>query len=324
MSKWKESLKHLKSSSLEKDEVDRNMKIEAALNSQGKKQVIPAEAHEALHSWYQAKGKSLLSPEQSQKMKSIKEPNERRANFKLVKASNLNDIQKSLEYLKEAVQSDLFKAKMARSEWKPSKEYSGSDMEYMKPHLDAGHSMQEAAHLSGIERTPANHGFKAPEMSPVMREKAKAAALNWISTNRQNDATKASPEANPEKFLSGKAHETHANMNEVASNYADSLKDHKSKIKHLNPEDQIKSTQDFKRDWHGSTTTKMAHMDAAKTHSDLTNEADDARRKELYEQRKNILLGGQGLGTVTPTHTESVADQEEPLSQEDLEDIHHG
>jgi hypothetical protein len=324
---WKSVISKFKQiGGLEKEDSDRNMKIEAALNAQGRKTTIPAEAHEVLHDWYQSKGKSLLTPEQSSKLKAIKEPKEKRSQFKIVKSNEeLNDLQKSLVYLKEAINSDLFKAKTIKSEWQPSKQYSPADHAAMKPHIDQGHSLQEAAHLSGVEPTPQNHGFRMPELTPAMAAKAKAAALDWIGRSKQIDAREASAATNPEKFMTSKAAEIGSTAASAAKSYGESLKEHKASISNLSPEDQIKSIQNFKADYHASPAAKMAHVDAAKAHSDIANDARNARGQELYEQRKNILLGGQGLGNAMATSTGSALDAEdEPLNQQDLEDIHNG
>lgn len=308
---------------LSKDE-DKNAKIEAALNAQGRKTTIPKEAHEALHSWWTQNKDTSMTPEMKQRLADIKAPKERRAQFKVVKSrEELSELQKSLEYLRTAVASDLFKAKTTRKEWSPSRQYSEKDLAAIKPHLDAGHSLQEAAHLSGVDITPSNHGFQVPQMSPAMTQHAKAAALDWISKRRQSDAKQAEPSVNPEKFLTGKATEIGGSSASIAKSYADQLKDHKESIKHLSPEEQIKSIQKFKSEYHGSAAARVTHVDSAKTHAELSTHAKDARAKELYEQRKNILLGGQGFSTPTPTSTASAMDNDdEVLSQDDLEDIH--
>ena len=311
---------------LEKEDSDRNAKIEAALNAQGRKTTMPHEAHLPLLHWYESKGKSMLTPEQNATLKAIKEPKERRSQFKIVKSNKeLIDLQKSLIYLKEAINSDLFKAKTAKSEWQPSRAYSSADHAAMKPHTDQGHTLQEAAHLSGVEPTPQNHAFKMPDLSPAMAAKAKAAALDWIGRSKQLDAREASAATNPEKFMTSKAAEIGSTAASAAKSYGDSLKEHKASISNLAPEDQIKSIQNFKADYHASPAAKMAHVDAAKAHSDIANDARNARGQELYEQRKNILLGGQGLGNAMATSTGSDLDAEdEPLNQQDLEDIHNG
>lgn len=327
MSNWKETLKSLKSlSSVEKDDSDRNAKIEAALNAQGRKTAIPAEAHEALSSWWQSKGKASLTPEQSQRMQAIKEPKERRAKFAIVKSEDkLSYLKKSLEYLKEAVLSDLFKAKAQKQEWSASREYSPSESSAMKPHLDAGHSVQEAAHLSGVEKTPQNHPYKISALSPAMAVKAKAAAMDWIGRSKQRDASEATAAVNPEKFAAGKAAEIHSSGAAASKSYGDSLKEHKSSIQHMSPQDQIASVQKFKSEFHASPAAKLAHVDASKAHSDIRQEAKTARGQELYEQRKNIILGGQGIGDTMSTSTASAMDdQENPLDESDMEDIRNG
>jgi hypothetical protein len=310
---------------LEKEDQDRNLKIEAALNAQGRKTTIPQEAHEALHSWWSSNKDKVMTPEMKQRLAEIKAPNQRRAQFHIVKSKEeLNELQKSLEYLRVAVSSSLFKAKTTRQDWQPSRQYSDKEMSAIKPHLDAGHSLQEAAHLSGVDVTPSNHPHRVPDLSPAMMAHAKKAALEWISKGKQSEAKQADPSQNPEKFLAGKASEVGGSSANIAKSYAEALKDHKSSIQHLSPEEQIRSIQKFKADYHASPAAMMSHMDAAKTHADLSTQAKEARSKELYEQRKNILLGGQGLGTSMLTHTASPIDQDEDvLSQEDLEDIHN-
>jgi len=302
---------------LEKDDADRNAKIEAALAAQGRKTTMPQEAHEALHSWWQTKGKASLTPEQQQRLEEIKAPKARRASFRVVKSKQeLDDLKKSLEYLKEAVVSDLFKAKMERKEWSPSRAYSDKDHAAMKPHLDAGHSLQEAAHMAGVERTAQNHPHKIPELSPTMRDKAKAAAMDWIGKVKQREASEAKPELNPEKYRAGKAAEIHSTSKDVAKNYAQALKEHKSSIAHLSPEEQVASIQKFKADFHSAPAAVLAHSDAAKAHADIATQARDARRDELLEQRMAIL----GTTSGQPQH------QEEPdvLDEADLEEIHRG
>lgn len=302
---------------LEKEDVDRNIKIEAALAAQGRKTTVPQEAHDALHSWWQTKGNSSLTPEQSQRLSEIKSVKEKRADFKVVKSKvELDELKKSLEYLREAVQSPLFKAKTERQQWSPSRVYSNKDHEAMKPHLDAGHSLQEAAHMSGVERTAQNHPHKIPELSPVMRDKAKAAAMDWIGKVKQREATEAKPEVNPEKYLAGKAAEIHSTSKGVAKNYAQALKEHKASVAHLSPEEQLASVQKFKADFHSAPAAVLAHADAAKAHADIATQARDARRDELLEQRMAIL----GTTSGQPQH------QEEPnvLDEQDLEEIHHG
>lgn len=311
---------------LNKEDNDRNAKIEAALAAQGRKTTIPQEAHDVLHSWWSTNKDQVLSPEMKQRMADIKAPKEKRAQFKIVKSKQeILDLQKSLEYLKTAVSSDLFKAKSTRPEWSPSRQYSAQDTAAMQPHLDAGHSLQEAAHLSGVDPTRSGHSHQVSELSPAMMQRAKAAALDWVSKTKQREALEAKPEHNPEKFVSGKAAEIGQSASAAAKSYADSLKEHKASISHMPPDEQLKSIQKFKSDWHASPAAKMAHVDAAKSHADFTSQAKEARSKELYEQRKNILMGGQGLDSPMSTHTDSAMDRDEDvLSQEDLEDIHGG
>jgi hypothetical protein len=321
---WKKVLENMKSKTLKKEDSDRNTKIEAALNAQGRKTTIPQEAHEALHSWWQSSGKSSLLPAQQNRLNEIKQIKERRSNFKVVKTDELQEIKKSLQYLREAIQSPLFKAKMARSEWSPSREYSPKEHEALKPHLDAGHSMQEAAHLSGVDRTAANHGNQIPSLSPIMMDRARAAAKDWIGRSRQRDASEAQAAINPEKYMSGKSAEIHSSKTAVTKSYADALKEHKTSVQHLSPEEQISSIQKFKSDFHASPMAKLSHIDAAKTHSDIAHEAKDARSKELYESRKNILLGGQGIDSPSPEMAEASDQEQDYLSPEEMEDIHHG
>lgn len=323
--KWGKVIKALKTAnSLNKEDNDRNAKIEAALNAQGRKTTIPQEAHEALHGWWSANKDTVMSPEMKQRLADIKAPKERRAKFAVVKGEqDIDSLQKSLEYLRTAVTSDLFKAKATKPEWQPSRPYDASETAAMQPHLDDGHSVQEAAHLSGVETTRSGHSLKVSELSPTMMKKAKAAALEWVSKSKQRDATEARPELNPEKFVSGKAAEIGQSASAVAKSYGDSLKEHKASLAHLPPDEQLKSIQKFKSDWHSSPASVMAHIDASKSHADVTSQAKEARSKELYEQRKNILMGGQGLGSSMATHTDSAMDQdEEVLSPEDLEEIH--
>jgi hypothetical protein len=239
-------------------------------------------------------------------------------------SKDLNVLKKSLEYLKEAITSPLFKAKNGKSDWSPSREYSANEHAAMKPHLDEGHSLQEAAHLSGVDATPQNHQFKVPDLSPAMIQKAKAAAKDWIGRSSQRDISDAKPEINPDKYVAGKNAEVSASAKEVAKSYGDALKEHKASIAHMSPEDQMRSVQKFKSDFHSSPLAQTSHVDAAKARADIDKEAKEARGQELYESRKNILLGGQGLGDALPSHTASAMDEEEPnvLSEEDLADIH--
>jgi len=283
---------------LSKEDNDRNTKIEAALAAQGRKTTIPQEAHDVLHSWWSANKDKVMTPDMKQRMAEIKAPKERRAQLKVVKSvEELNLLAKSLEYLRSAVPTTLAKAKRERKEWSPSRPYSSDDMATMQPHLDAGHSMQEAAHLSGVEHTSHKHQFKVPELSPAMMQRAKEAAQEWISNVKMKQASEAKPEVNPEKFLTGKAAEIGGSSTSAVKSYADSLKEHKSSIAHLPQEDQIKSIQQFKANWHASPAAKAAHIDAAKSHAELSSQAKEARANELYEQRKNILMGGQGSDT---------------------------
>lgn len=311
-------------SGLNKDDESKNLKIEAALEAQGKKTTIPQEAHEALHAWWTANKDKILSPEQKQKLEDTKSVKQKRASFKIVKSDEeLNSLEKSLKYLKTAVLSDLFKAKIEKKEWSPSRAYSSEEHEAMKPHIEAGHSMQEAAHLSGVEKTQHNHKFKISELSPTMMSAAKTAAADWTHRIRQKEASEARPEINPEKFVTGKAAESGQSLVSVAKSYADALKEHKTSISSLPKDEQIRSIQKFKADWHASPAAKVAHIDAAKSHAEVSTQAKDARAKELYEQRKNILLGGQGLGETLSTHTSPAVDSDEHiLSSEDVEDIH--
>jgi hypothetical protein len=302
---------------LGKDDSDRNAKIEAALSAQGRKTVMPQEAHEVLHDWWHSKGKVSLPPEQQQRLSEIKSVKAKRANFHVVKSSQeLDDLHKSLSYLKQAVESDLFKAKIERKEWSPGRQYSDRDMAAIQPHIDAGHSLQEAAHLSGVERTAQNHPHKISELSPAMRTKARAAAMDWIGKVKQREATEAKPEINPEKYRAGKAAEIHSSSKDVAKSYADALKQHKASVGHLSPEEQMASIQKFKADFHSAPAAVLAHADAAKAHADIAHSSREARRDELQEQRQAIL----GTTSGQP----QIAEEPDVLDTSDMEDIEHG
>jgi hypothetical protein len=67
-----------------KDE-DKNVKIENALASQGKKTTIPHETHEALGEWWKQNKSTALTPDQHAKLKNIQDVKARRASMKVVK-----------------------------------------------------------------------------------------------------------------------------------------------------------------------------------------------------------------------------------------------
>lgn len=70
---------------LKKDDTDKNIKIEAALERQGKKTTIPHEEYQALKQWWDDNKHTALTPEQSKMLSSIKETKKRRSGIKLAK-----------------------------------------------------------------------------------------------------------------------------------------------------------------------------------------------------------------------------------------------
>jgi len=313
---------------------DKNVLIERALDKQGRKVVIPQEVHDVLKPMWERDKDKLLTPEQKQKLESIKQAKQRRSEFKIVKsAEELNYVESSLKKIKQEL--DVFfilekDEKSGSGGWKPP---SGFDP---KTHPDTsalmlihGLNPREASFMSGAHTSneySRGRYFRPTPLSEGMLEHAKRVAKQKFEEHEQKRRETADPAQNPDLFLQHNAQSVHKGFN---GNFQDDLKNFKEsdEFKNLSQSDRPGRIMQWKADWQKQNleNQKQSAAKAAGLHSELADHANTERAKKLIEQRENILRGGEGVSDSsfsdkvkrdTPDHS-----VDEDLSDEDMEDI---
>jgi len=310
---------------------DKNVLIERALESQGKKTTIPPEFHQHLSQWWAKNKASALTPEQQERMESIKQAKQRRNQFKVIKsAKELDYLEKKLNIIKSEIEN-LFKNDDSKFEnWKP-KNWDPSSHPDTKHLIDLfGFHPREAGFLAGVDTNnmaSSSKHFRPTPMSEGFLKLAKEVAKNKFEQVEAKRKADADPKYNPDLHVSHHAKEIHQGFN---GNFEEALKNFKE-----SPEfQQIPASQrpmhimKWKADWHKNNleNQKQAAQNAANIHGKIAANARDQREKELLEQRKNILMGGVGDVASKPSSFESAGlgyqddhDQEDDDFLKDLE-----
>lgn len=309
----------------EPENLSTDAKIERALESQGRKTTIPSEVHEHLHSWWQQNKDRVLTPKQKQQLQEIKEAKARRQSFHVVKSMNdINELQKSLILLKEAMQETLIKATEMKGKrgsrvvtWTPGRSYSEQEHTKMKSLTDEGYHPIEAAHISGIEKIGRDHKYAHPLSDKMLADVKNMAGRKLIDIEHQRGKT-ADPALNPQLHADAHLKELHSEKS-TADDFSNALTEHiaSGKLDNLNDFDRDMAISDFRDQWHKNNLAakKQKALEIGDAHANIVSSNNSARERELYEQRKNIMMGGVAL----PEHIDFKTYSEQP-EYEDIEE----
>ena len=281
-----------------KDE-DKNAKIQAALDAQGRKTALPSEVHEQLHNWWKKNKATALTPEQHERLKSVQSVKHKRAGIKMVKAIE------EYEDLLKGVREELIKLQKAEKpkrapmkDWEP-KIYKPEEAAAIRQYVDQGYHPREAAHLSGVETSRPGQAFKSTPLSPKMLEALKPVAKDMVKQFRDERNSKTQAHVNPDLAT---AHKTRQIFSGLDNSVDDAVKEFKSsgELEKLPPHERLKALNKFKADWHSKNLeSKTANMtQVAQEHAAATNNAKDAHNKHVLESMRAISQGGGGI--VTP------------------------
>lgn len=281
-----------------KDE-DKNIKIQAALDAQGRKSALPPEVHEHLHNWWKQNKASALTPEQHERLKSAQSVKQKRAGIKMVKAIE------EYEDILKGVREELFKLQKAEKpkkapmkDWEP-KIYKPEEAAAIRQFVDQGYHPREAAHLSGVETSRPGRAFKSTPLSPKMLEALKPVAKDMVKQFRDERNSKTQAHVNPDLAV---AHQTRQIFDKLDNSVDSAVKEFKSsgELEKLPPHERLKALNKFKADWHAknleSKTANMAQV--AQEHAAASHSAKDAHNKHVLESMRAISQGGGGI--VTP------------------------
>lgn len=310
--------------SKEEEKPDKNVLIERALASQGKKTTIPHEFHEHLSDWWTKNKATALTPEQQETMRSIKEAKQRRSQFKVIKSvKELNYLEKKLNTIKSEIEK-LFKNEddSKFQNWKP-KNWDPASHPDTKHLIDMfGLHPREAGFLAGVDTSnlaSPNKHFRPTPMSDSFLKMAKEVAKKRFEETEAKRRADADPKQNPDLHVIHHAKEIHKGFN---GNFEEALKNFKEspEFQQIPVAQRPMHIMKWKADWHKSNleNQKQAAQNAADIHGKIAINAKDQREKELLDQRKNILMGGVGDVSSKPSSFESAGlGHEDDLDQED-------
>jgi hypothetical protein len=325
--RWPLVMHIFKQMTKEEDKKDKNISIERAIESQGRKTTIPQEFHEHLLDWWSKNKSSVLTPEQQERLSSIKEAKQRRSKFKVIKSiKELDYLEKKLNVIKSELEV-LFKndddENSKYPSWKPRNWNPETHPDTVHLIKMFGLHPREAGFLSGVdtsnESSPGRH-FKPTALSGGLLEIAKKVAKNKFEQGEAKRKASADPKQNPDLFVQHHAKDVHKGFN---GNFEEALKAFKD-----SPEfQQIPVGQrpihlmQWKAEWNKNNleNQKQQAQRAADVHSKLALDARNQREKELLEQRKNILMGG-GAAPADSREEDSDFDQEDQDMLNDLEE----
>jgi len=292
------------------DQDHKNILIERALASQGKKTTIPQEAHEALHAWWQDNRDRLLSAKQKQAISDIKEVKDRRSKMSLVRSiKHLDEMYEALTALKTEIDEELFKAKSKYfSDWQQHPNHSPEELQSIQKLVDEGYHPREAAHLiasaTGGRGEPKDFmralvSRVAPtDISPKMLEEMKGIANQWLDQYQTHLASRAKPEINPVLHASSSvkaAHQTKtADYNKAYSDFLAS-----DELKGKSPMERHKAVQSWKTKWKQDNPEHERSMADLAGYGAKFKEAEQARKKHVEEVKHHIVHGGEPIESKT-------------------------
>jgi hypothetical protein len=275
---------------------DRNIKIENALNSQGKKTHLPDEVHHALHSWWQENKGTALNPAQHKMLADIKSVKARRAGMKLAKEEERKAAAEELFKTLTEMRDMLAKAMKGKlREWEP-KAYSAEQHAKIKPFLEQGFNAREAAHASGVQHVKDTHPYtKASAMSEPMLALAREVAGEHLKEYHDTRGALAQPEHNPHMHMQ---HQAKALAREHTGDYKKDLDAFKSsdQFKGVDSKEHGKVLSQFKLAWLKENKDKMLGgiTQAASKMAGIAADTKEKREQEKHEIRANIARGGHG------------------------------
>ncbi len=336
MSKAEPNLKVVQGGAKDDENLSREAKIERALNAQGRKTQLPQEVHEHLHAWWSSNKDKVLTPEQQSRLKAIKETKARQSSIRVVKSKEeIDNLQKSLVFLKDVIDEVLIKAtsltgkRGSRSTtWTPNRQYSPQENSAVKKWTDAGYYPIEGAHFSGVEKIGRGHNAAHPLSEPMLAAVKDMAGRKLKDLEHQR-GLHANPEHNPHLHAESHLKELHSQKS-TAKDFESALKDHiaSGKLEGLDDFDRDMAISDFRDQWHKNNleTKKQQSADLASQHSQLVAGAQEARGKNLYQQRKEMLMGGVSLPEDIDfkAYSEQEHDLDEPQDIEEGEDHGYG
>jgi hypothetical protein len=235
---------------------------------------------------------------------------------------SIDGFKKSLEMLKNTLVILEKAEKTDKADWKPSREYTHEEHAKLQPWIMAGFHPREAAHMAGVEKSGSSSiaNVRSTHLSEPMMELARKVAQKHINRYMDERGEASDPSKNP---VINAEHNYKKISSNLTDDYGKSLNDLKSSdefnsMSHVN---KLKAINDHKRKFYSSNldNQKQKAADVAKQVGDIHRANTDAREKELYEQRKNVLHGGVGM-PVDPASLASYQpeyDDEEP-EHEDL------
>jgi hypothetical protein len=283
---------------------DSNIKIERALESQGKKTALPSEIHQELHSWWQANKEKVLTPKQKKTLAEIQSVKQRRSGMKLVKIF-ANMIEEAGEYLNKAKDEEKEAWTVELPDWQPhdlSKESRAKVDALMKEGL----SEREAYHLAGVQQISqqtrkaaknkdehalaqqVQSGFNPSTFSEEFIKRAKPVAQKYMAQFDAHRENTANPALNP--LLATRAARKKAfssfSLHEAMKEFRDS-----DKFKGVPAEDQGLTMALFEREWHKANPGVHAKelAEASSSHSLAATGHRIARTKEVVSKRDAIL-----------------------------------
>jgi hypothetical protein len=281
----------------------KNILIERALESQGKKTAIPQEAHEALHAWWQQNRDRLLSPKQKEDIAQIKSVKEKRSKIGLVKGREyLDEMSIALNALKNEISEELSKAdeKRSSSEWSQSPDHTPEELDKIAKLVEEGYHPREAAHMispeTGGRGEPRDFMralqsyVKPTQLSPKMHEHAKKVAQQWLDQYEQYLAERARPEINPVLHASGKLksayEEKTGNYNKAYSDFLAS-----DELKGKSPIERHRAVQAWKAKWKQENPDQTSGLSEVSSAGSAFKEAEEARKKHIEDVKHHLVHG---------------------------------
>ena len=281
------------------DGEDKNILIERALSTQGKKTAIPHEAHQVLHSWWQENKEKLLSPKQKQTLSDIKAPKERRAGMKLVKNKEyLSEMYAGLSAIRDQIAEGLQKA---RSEWQQHPDHTPEELDQIQKLVGEGYHPREAAHL--ISKTGSGRGehrdferAKKSSVAPTMLSDKMLAELKDIAKQRlssysEYEGSRAEPEKQPVKYAS---HQMKTAHEEATADYSKAYSDFlaSDELKDLDPLEQHDRVEGWKSEWKRNNPEYNKNLINSASAGSKYKEAKQARKQHVDEVKHHIVHGG--------------------------------
>jgi hypothetical protein len=293
------------------DDEHKNVLIERALQSQGKKTTIPQEAHEALHSWWQQNRDRLLSQKQKEDIAQIKSVKEKRSKLGLVKGREyLDEMSIALSALKNELSEELSKAEEKKSsgEWSQSPDHTPEELDRIAKLVEEGYHPREAAHMI----SPATGGrgeprdfmralqsyVKPTQLSPKMHEHAKKVAQQWLDQYEQHIAEQAKPEINPILHASGKLKNAYAEKTgDYNKAYSDFLAS--DELKGKSPMERHKAVQAWKAKWKQENPEQTESLSEISSAGTAFRQAEEARKKHIEDVKHHLVHGGAPIESQT-------------------------